>query len=241
MDLDQNKIIMQIDENLFEMFWQSYGNKLNFNKEFIKKVFLAVDIKYKTLIADSTVSDALLKNIGVFDVVNYICAEHVFHTSLVKPDQREALENDEKYFNQLVNICYDKLIVNEYRSIDSRAVISKYSVETSLLTMFINRMFVLLGQMKINQGVAKQKLQVDIFAKCFMLIKSTLNQLCDGLETEAMSSWRTFHELLCVLRVISKGDEEVSKAYFRHLTYGASKRNRKNPSFYGKRYANFRS
>ena len=224
MDLDQNKIIMQIDENLFEMFWQSYGNKLNFNKEFIKKVFLAVDIKYKTLIADSTVSDALLKNIGVFDVVNYICAEHVFHTSLVKPDQREALENDEKYFNQLVNICYDKLIVNEYRSIDSRAVISKYSVETSLLTMFINRMFVLLGQMKINQGVAKQKLQVDIFAKCFMLIKSTLNQLCDGLETEAMSSWRTFHELLCVLRVISKGDEEVSKAYFRHLTYGAYNR-----------------
>ena len=224
MDLDQNKIIMQIDENLFEMFWQSYGNKLNFNKEFIKKVFLAVDIKYKTLIADSTVSDALLKNIGVFDVVNYICAEHVFHTSLVKPDQREALENDEKYFNQLVNICYDKLIVNEYRSIDSRAVISKYSVETSLLTMFINRMFVLLGQMKINTGVAKQKLQVDIFAKCFMLIKSTLNQLCDGLETEAMSSWRTFHELLCVLRVISKGDEEVSKAYFRHLTYGAYNR-----------------
>ena len=224
MDLDQNKIIMQIDENLFEMFWQSYGNKLNFNKEFIKKVFLAVDIKYKTLIADSTVSDALLKNIGVFDVVNYICAEHVFHTSLVKPDQREALENDEKYFNQLVNICYDKLIVNEYRSIDSRAVISKYSVETSLLTMFINRMFVLLGQMKINQGVAKQKLQVDIFAKCFMLIKSTLNQLCDGLETEAMSSWRTFHEILCVLRVISKGDEEVSKAYFRHLTYGAYNR-----------------
>ena len=224
MDLDQNKIIMQIDENLFEMFWQSYGNKLNFNKEFIKKVFLAVDIKYKTLIADSTVSDALLKNIGVFDVVNYICAEHVFHTSLVKPDQREALENDEKYFNQLVNICYDKLIVNEYRSIDSRAVISKYSVETSLLTMFINRMFVLLGQMKINTGVAKQKLQVDIFAKCFMLIKSTLNQLCDGLETEAMSSWRTFHELLCVLKVISKGDEEVSKAYFRHLTYGAYNR-----------------
>ena len=78
--------------------------------------------------------------------------------------------------------------------------------------------------MKINQGVAKQKLQVDIFAKCFMLIKSTLNQLCDGLETEAMSSWRTFHELLCVLRVISKGDEEVSKAYFRHLTYGAYNR-----------------
>lgn len=223
-ELDQNKIIIQIDENLFEMFWETYNNKLNLNKDFIKRVFVAVDIKYKKLIADSTVSDALLKNVGVYDMVNYICAEHVFHTSLIKPEAREELEKDKNYFNQLVNICYDKLIINEYRSIDSRAVISKYSVETSLLTMFINRMFVLLGQVKINQNSAKQKLQVDIFAKCFMLIKSTMNQLCDGLETEAMSSWRTFHELLCVLKVITKGDEEVSKAYYRHLTYGAYNR-----------------
>ena len=106
-------------------------------------------------------SDALLKNIGVYDMVNYICAEHVFHASLLKPEARDELEKDKNYFTQLVNICYDKLIVNEYRSIDSRAVISKYSVETSLLTMFINRMFVLLGQVKINQNSAKQKLQVE--------------------------------------------------------------------------------
>ena len=36
------------------------------------------------------------------------------------------LENDEKYFNQLVNICYDKLIINEFRSIEAKSVISKY-------------------------------------------------------------------------------------------------------------------
>ena len=224
MDENQNKLIIQIDENLFEVFWNTYGANLKLNKEFIKKVFIAVDIKYKTLIADSTVTDVLLKNVGVFDMINYICAEHVFHSNLLKAELKDKLESDENYFNQLVNICYDKLIINEYRGIDSKAVISKYSVETSLLTMFINRMFVLLGQIKLNPNSVKQKLQADIFGKCFMLIKSTLNQLCDGLETEAMSSWRTFHELLCVLRVISKGDEEVAKAYFRHLTYGAYNR-----------------
>ena len=157
-------------------------------------------------------------------MVNYICAEHRFHLSITKPELREELEKDNMYFNQLVTICYDKLITNEFRSVDSKAVISKYSVETSVLEMFINRMFVLLSQAKLNPESAKQKLQADIFAKCFMLIKSTLNQLCDGLETEAMSSWRTFHELLCVLKVISKGDEKVSEAYFRHLKYGAYNR-----------------
>lgn len=221
---DNEEMIKKIDGNLFEVFWDTYGSKVGLNKTFIKDVFLAVDIKYKTLISDSSVADALLKNVGIYDMVNYICAEHRFHLSITKPELREKLEKDNMYFNQLVTICYDKLITNEFRSVDSKAVISKYSVETSVLEMFINRMFVLLSQAKLNPESAKQKLQADIFAKCFMLIKSTLNQLCDGLETEAMSSWRTFHELLCVLKVISKGDEKVSEAYFRHLKYGAYNR-----------------
>lgn len=224
MDTHEDKMITQIDENLFEVFWSTYGDKINLNKPFIKKVFLAVDIKYKKIISDSSISDALLKNVGIYDMVNYICAEHKFHLSIIKPELRAKVEEDEKYFNQLVSICFDKLIINEFRSVDSRAVISKYSVETSVLEMFINRMFVVLGQVKLNPESAKQKLQADIFGKCFMLIKSTLNQLCEGLETEAMSSWRTFHELLCVLCVITKGNEDVSKAYFRHLTYGAYNR-----------------
>ena len=221
---NEDLMITQIDENLFEVFWSTYGKKINLNKSFIKKVFLAVDIRYKKLIADSSVSDALLKNLGIYDMVNYICAEHMFHLSLVKEEVRSKMESDEKYFEQLVNVCYDKLIINEFRSIEAKAVISKYNVETSLLTMFVNRMFVLLGQVKINPNSAKQKLQADIFAKCFMLIKSTIEQLCEGLETESMSSWRTFHELLCVLCVITKGDEKVSEAYFRHLTYGSFNR-----------------
>ena len=218
------EMIIKLDGNLFEVFWNTYGEQLKLNKEFIKRVFLAVDIKYKNRISDGSVADALLKNVGVFDMVNYICAEHKFHLSMFKPETWQDLENDEKYFNQLVNICYDKLFINEFRSIDPRAVISKYSVETSLLTMFVNRMFVVLGQVKLDPQSAKQKLQADIFAKCLMLIKSTLNQLCDGLETEAMSSWRTFHELICVLCVITKGDEKVAQAYFRHLKYGAYSR-----------------
>lgn len=221
---NNDRMITQIDENLFEVFWETYGERLNLKKDFIKKVFLAVDVKYKHLIADSSVTDALLKNIGIFDMVNYICAEHIFHLGLIKPEMRDSLESDENYFKQLVNVCYDKLIINEFRSVDSKAVISKYSVETSLLTMFVNRLFILLRNVSLNPQSAKQKLQADIFAKCFMLIKSTLNQLCDGLETEAMSSWRTFHELLCVLCVISKGDEKVAQAYFRHLNYGAYNR-----------------
>ena len=127
-------MIMKFDENLFELFWETYGNNIKLNKDFIKRVFLSLDLRYKQLIGDSTVSDALLKNIGIFDMVNYICAEHIFHLSLF-PKEPQELENDNEYFNQLINICLDKLVINELRGVDPRAVISKYSVETSVLTM----------------------------------------------------------------------------------------------------------
>ena len=47
---DNEEMIRKIDGNLFEVFWDTYGNKVGLNKAFIKDVFLAVDIKYKNWI-----------------------------------------------------------------------------------------------------------------------------------------------------------------------------------------------
>ena len=41
---NEQEMILQLDSNLFEVFWNTYGAKLNINKAFIKKVFLAVDL-----------------------------------------------------------------------------------------------------------------------------------------------------------------------------------------------------
>jgi len=217
-------IINKIDDNLFELYWDTYGKNNPLNKAFIKKVFLKVDARYKKIIADASVKAALVKNVGIYDTINYICAEHKFHLALVKKDMIEAFENDENYFNQLTNIVLDKMVINEFDNVESRAVISKYSVEISVLEMYINKIFHLIGSLPIDNNNAKHRLETDIFAKCFLLLKSTLNQLCEGLETEAMSAWRTFHELFCVLCVIHKSNEDVSKAYYRHLRYGAYSR-----------------
>ena len=66
------EMILQLDSNLFEVFWNTYGEKINLNKAFVKKVFLAVDLRYKNLIGDSSVSDVLLKNVGIFDLERFI-------------------------------------------------------------------------------------------------------------------------------------------------------------------------
>ena len=38
----EDKMIAQIDGKLFDVFWSTYGKKINLNKDFIKKVFLTL-------------------------------------------------------------------------------------------------------------------------------------------------------------------------------------------------------
>ena len=115
------------------------------------------------------------------------------------------LENNQQYINSLCKMVFDKLIYNDFNNIKNKSVNTKYAVEISTLNMFINRLFNLLFTIKTE--TIKDRLLFDIFTKLLMLIKSCLNQLTDGLETEAMSSWRTLHELECVLKIIYDSDE----------------------------------
>ena len=222
--MDNSKdIVLAVDLNLFEAFWEAYGSNIPLKKEFIKKIFIEVDTKYKKFISETSIQSIMVKNLSVYDICVYICEEHIFNLQFVKKEDIENLENNPDYIKELVYLVYDKLIFNDYDNLIGKSLRSKYSVEISSLNMFINRLFTLFYSLKIE--TTKDKLLMDIFTKCLLLIKSTLNQLTSGLETEAMSSWRTLHELECVLKVIYNSNEEVSKAYFRHLEYGSYHRN----------------
>lgn len=225
--MDNNdKIILNIDANLFEVFWEVYGKNISLKKEFVKKIFLMVDIKYKKFISETSISSIVLKNLNVYDIAYYVCEEHSFNIRFIPKEKIEGLENDDNYINDLVKMVYDKLVYNDYDNLNGLALRSKYSVEISTLNMFVNRLFTLIKPITISN--TKDKLLVDIFVKCFLLLKSTLTQLTSAIETEALSSWRTLHELECVLKIIYDANEDVAKAYFRHLEYGAYHRNEIN-------------
>ncbi len=215
----EDQLILEIDANLFDAFWNTYGKKSHLTYEFIKKIFLSVDLKYKNFISNRSLQNIILKNLNVTDIAFYVCEEHLFHKKFFKDEDLKKLENNEQYAQELIQLVFDKLIYNDFDNVLGYPVQTKYAVEISTLSMFINQLFQLIKGIEIKN--IKDKLLIDIFIKCFLLMKSTLNQLTDGLETEAMSSWRTLHELECVLKIIYDSNEEVSKAYFRHLEYGA--------------------
>ncbi len=220
---NSQEMILAIDTNLFEAFWEAYGKNITLNKEFIKKIFIEVDTRYKKFISETSIQSIMIKNLSVYDICVYICEEHIFNLQFIKKEEIANLENNKDYINELIYLVYDKLIYNDYDNLIGKSLRSRYSVEISTLNMFINRLFTLFYSLDLQ--TIKDKLLMDIFTKCLLLIKSTLNQLTSGLETEALSSWRTLHELECVLKIIYDSNEEVAKSYFRHLEYGAYHRN----------------
>ena len=225
--MDKEDILLaQVDLQLFDVFWQLYGNKSNVHYDFVRNIFTKVDARYKLFLSESKPEIVLINSLNVYDISIYIIEEHKFYINHLEENKIVELENNQQYINSLCKMVFDKLIYNDFNNIKNKSVNTKYAVEISTLNMFINRLFNLLFTIKTE--TIKDRLLFDIFTKLLMLIKSCLNQLTDGLETEAMSSWRTLHELECVLKIIYDSDEEVSKAYYRHLEYGAYHRNEIN-------------
>lgn len=216
---NQDLILVKLDSQLFDVFWTLFKDKINLNYDFIKDIFIKVDINYKKFLSESDEKTILLKSLSIYQIALYTCEEHYYNTSNLSQEEIIELEKKPQYISLLVKMIFDKLIYNDFDNIQNTKINTKYSVEVSTLNMFLNRILNLL--FTIPHDNIKMKLLYDIFTKCMMLIKSSLSQLSNGLETEAMASWRTLHELECVLKIIYDSDEEVSKAYFRHLEYGS--------------------
>ena len=59
---------------------------------------------------------------------------------------------------------------------------------------------------------------IDMMNKAFLMFKSVNYLLISGSETEAFSTWRTIHELECVIKVIYD-HQYVIPTYLQHIVY----------------------
>ena len=60
----------------------------------------------------------------------------------------------------------------------------------------------------------------DLLMKSLSISRSILEQLLNGYETEAFSSWRTLHECECTLILLDKYGEPLIDKYLRHMNFG---------------------
>ena len=175
------------------------------------------------------------KNIDLLVCLQYLVEEHLYNMNLMNEKFINFFMDSEEYSNHLLMIVSDKVFFNEYLDYKSQASITKYNPLISSLTIFSN--FIMNKYEQIPKQITDLNvaLKLDVLKKGFFMIKSIINLLCDGFETEAFSTWRTLHEIECVAIILDKFPY-LSNVYLNHMKYNQlyrkTEKNEETDKFY---------
>lgn len=154
-------------------------------------------------------------------ILNYIYAEYFYLIGGLNSSEQRKLQNDESFIKNLCLSLCDKIVYNEILTFKNSSYLSKYSPVSATLNFYIN--FIIDRLLKL-QPTYEEKFVLDMLFKAFSMMKSTINLLNDGFETEAFSTWRTIHEIESVIAILD-AHPEVVETYARHIDYIRAFRN----------------
>ena len=150
-------------------------------------------------------------------LILYLINEYGFYFSVTKDikDKDEAL-------SKIISVALDKYFTNEHLDFKNDQYTSKFSPAISTIELYLN--FILGILKKFPQKNPQQTLLVDMANKAFKVSKAIIELIVKGFETEAFSTWRTLHEMECILLLVDKYGESLVKAYLKHLRYALAYR-----------------
>lgn len=127
------------------------------------------------------------------------------------------LEED-NFRAKLLNAVIDKYGSESYFKYREGKLISPFSMEISTINVYLN--FILLQIPRINVSSKEMQFFVELLRNAFSLCRTISELLVSGFEKEALSSWRTLHELEATLLLLQ--DVNALKAYQKHIMYNAA-------------------
>ena len=148
-------------------------------------------------------------------ILEYILQEFVF-SSLDGNNFSRSLIYEKSYIDQFISVVTDKFFFNELNPYHAISLVSKYSPVISNLELHLNFILNRLNLMKKDKN-SKDTL-LDMISKVFLMFKSIIYLITSGAETEAFATWRTIHELECVIKIIFE-HQEVIPTYLQHIVY----------------------
>lgn len=156
-------------------------------------------------------------------VMSYLCEEHFFNLSLLSKENADKLINKSNYFDRLITIVCDKIFINEFKGYENESLLSEYNPLVSTFEFFLN--FILNRFETMFKKLNRQEAVIfDVMKKGFLISKSVLHLLTSGYETEAFSTWRTAHEVECIVKILFENPYLVD-TYIRHIDYARYYRN----------------
>lgn len=186
------------------------------NKDFLYQVYQDADESIHFLNEQN--ASILRSNINHIELVYYCLGELIYSIAGKSEEELKVFYADEDIRESMASVAADKyLTLSQYNSAD-RQLTNKFLPPASSLNIYLNFiMNILLGYEKNDP---QSTIITDLLSKSISISRCILDNLINGHETEAFSSWRTLHECECTLILLEKYGDQAVDAYLKHMRYG---------------------
>ena len=159
-----------------------------------------------------------VNDINQYDLLLYCVGEYYYSISNLNQEEFDKFKVNEDYPSSMASVAADKYLSLSVFNHIERKLANRFLPPASSLNMYINFMLNIVQGYKKNDP--QSTLISDLLMKSLTISRCILENLLNGYETEAFSSWRTLHECECTLIILDKYGEPIINNYLKHMNFG---------------------
>ena len=159
-----------------------------------------------------------VKEINQFDLLLYVVGEYYYSVADLKEEALIKFKENEEFPSSMASVAADKYLSLSIFNHVEKKLANRFLPPASSLNMYINFMLNIVKGYKKNDP--QSTLISDLLMKSLTISRCILENLLNGYETEAFSSWRTLHECECTLILLDKYGEPLINNYLKHMNFG---------------------
>ena len=167
---------------------------------------------------DKENSQIEVKEVNQLELLFYCVGEYYYSIAHLSPEEIVKFNNNESYPSSMASVAADKYLSLSIFNHVEKKLGNRFLPPASSLNIYLNFMLNIVKGYKKNDP--QSSLISDLLMKSLTISRSILEQLLNGYETEAYSSWRTLHECECTLILLDKYGDRLINKYLRHMNFG---------------------
>ena len=169
-------------------------------------------------IVDEENAQIEVKEVNQFELLLYCVGEYYYSVIHLNEEELKKFHDNETYPSSMASVAADKYLSLSIFNHVEKKLGNRFLPPASSLNIYLNFMLNIVKGYKKNDP--QSSLISDLLMKSLSISRSILEQLLNGYETEAFSSWRTLHECECTLILLDKYGEPLINRYLRHMNFG---------------------
>ena len=159
-----------------------------------------------------------VKEINQFELLLYCVGEYYYSISHLNAEELARFKANEEYPSSMASVAADKYLSLSIFNHVEKKLSNRFIPSASSLNIYLNFMLNIVKGYKKNDP--QSSLISDLLMKSLTISRCILENLLNGYETEAFSSWRTLHECECTLILLDKYGAPLINKYLRHMNFG---------------------